>query len=117
MGDRLYATGTWRGDMSSYEARLQIEGESSEQTPVVVDLTDDRLTMSIGEQEIADWRQDELRVEALPDGFHIRAEGEAIILDVTDEARFAVELGLRSAHPALRQKMAALMRSEDPPAV
>lgn len=102
--------------MSSYEARLQIEGESNERTPVVVDLTDDRLTMSIGQQEIADWRQDELRIQALPDGFHIRAEGEAIILDVTDEARFAVELGLRNAHPALRQKMAALMRSEDGPA-
>lgn len=103
--------------MTSYEARLQIEGESSERTPVVVDLTDDRLTMSIGQQEIADWRQDELRIQALPDGFHIRAEGEAIILDVTDEARFAVELGLRNAHPALRQKMAALMRSEDGPVV
>ncbi|MFP3881471.1 MAG: hypothetical protein ACLFWH_04035 [Actinomycetota bacterium] len=102
--------------MSSYDARLQIEGESNERTPVVVDLTDDRLTMSIGEQEIADWRQDELRIQALPDGFHIRAEGEAIVLDVTDEARFAVELGLRNAHPALRQKMAALMRSEDTPA-
>ncbi|MFP4552935.1 MAG: hypothetical protein ACLFRT_03670 [Actinomycetota bacterium] len=102
--------------MSSYDARLQIEGESNGRTPVVVDLTDDRLTMSIGEQEIADWRQDELRIQALPDGFHIRAEGEAIVLDVTDEARFAVELGLRNAHPALRQKMAALMRSEDTPA-
>ncbi len=102
--------------MTSYEAQLQIEGEGNEQTPVVVDLTDDRLTMSVGQQEVADWRQDELRIEALPDGFHIRAEGETIVLDVTDEARFAVELGLRNAHPALRQKMAALMRSEDSPA-
>jgi hypothetical protein len=50
----------------------------------------------------------------MPDGFHIRAEGEAVVLDVTDDARFAVELGLRNAHPALRQRMAALLRSDEP---
>lgn len=99
--------------MTAYKARLQIEGEETQPTPVVIDLSDDRLTMSIGTEEVADWSRDEMRIQALPDGFHIRAEGEAIILDVTDEARFAVELGLRNAHPALRQKMAALMRFED----
>jgi hypothetical protein len=54
-----------------------------------------------------------MRISALPDGFHIRAEGESVILDVSDEARFAIELGLRNAHPALRQKMAALLRSDE----
>jgi hypothetical protein len=81
---------------------------------VVVDLTGDRLHMSIGSEEVADWAREELRIQAMPDGFHIRAEGEAIILDVTEEARFAVELGLRQAHPALRQKMAALLREDSP---
>jgi hypothetical protein len=99
--------------MTAYDARLQIEGEETQPLPVVVDLTGDRLTMSIGEQEVADWARDEMRVQALPDGFHISAEGEAIILDVADDARFAVELGLRSAHPELRRKMAALLRSGD----
>jgi hypothetical protein len=99
--------------MTAYDARLQIEGESSQPLPVVVDLTGDRLTMSIGDQEVADWARDEMRISALPDGFHIRAEGESIVLDVTEDARFALELGLRNAHPALRQKMAALMRGDD----
>lgn len=99
--------------MTAYDAQLQIEGEGTPPVPVVVDLTDDRLTMSIGAEEVADWARDEMRIEALPDGFHIRVEGEAIILDVTDEARFAIELGLRNAHPALRQKMAALLRSTE----
>ncbi len=98
--------------MTSYEAKLQIEGEGNQATPVVLDLTDGRLHMTIGDEEVADWSRDEMRIQAMPDGFHIRAEGEAVILDVTDEARFAVELGLRNAHPALRQKMAALLRSE-----
>lgn len=100
--------------MTNYDARLQIEGEDSPPLAVVVDLTDDRLTMSIGEQELADWDREEMRISALPDGFHIRAEGEAIILDVSDDARFALDLGLRNAHPQLRQKMAALMRSDKP---
>lgn len=96
--------------MTAYQARLQIAGDDAAPLPVVVDLTDDRFTMSVGDQEVADWRRDEMRISALPDGFHIMAEGEAIILDVTNEARFAIELGLRNAHPALRQKMAALLR-------
>lgn len=100
--------------MTVYDARLHIEGEDSPPLAVVVDLTDDRLTMSIGEQEVADWSREEMRISAMPDGFHIRAEGEAIILDVTDDARFAIDLGLRNAHPHLRQKMAALLRSDEP---
>lgn len=102
--------------MTVYDARLKIEGEDSPPLAVLVDLTGDHLTMSIGEEEVADWAREEMRISAMPDGFHIRAEGESIILDVSDDARFAVELGLRNAHPALRQRMAALMRSDEPTA-
>ncbi|HET8740884.1 MAG TPA: hypothetical protein VFO17_14265 [Acidimicrobiia bacterium] len=100
--------------MTAYEARLQIEGEETQPVPVMVDLTDGRLTMSIGTEQVAEWHRDNMRIQALPDGFHIRAEGEAVVLDVTDEARFALELGLKNAHPALRQKMAALLRNDNP---
>ena len=96
--------------MTEYNARLIIEGESDAPLDVSVDLTDDRLTMSIGDQEVADWGRDEMRISALPDGFHIRAEGESVVLDVTEDARFALELGLRNAHPTLRRRMSALMR-------
>ena len=101
--------------MTAYDARLRIQGEE-EAAPisVVVDLTDNHLKMMVDEQEVADWAREEMRISAMPDGFHIRAEGEAIILDVTDDAHFALELGLRNAHPALRQRMAALMRSDEP---
>jgi hypothetical protein len=98
--------------MTAYDARLQIEGEDPHPLPVVVDLTGDRLTMSVNDQEVADWATEEMRIQALPDGFHIRAEGEAIILDVRDDAKFALELGLRNAHPALRRRMSALLRDD-----
>lgn len=97
--------------MTAYDAKLNIPGESAQPVPVVVDLTEGRLTMTVGEEEVADWSREEMRVQAMPDGFHIQAEGEAIVLDVSDDAHFALELGLRNAHPALRQKMAALLRS------
>jgi hypothetical protein len=96
--------------MTAYEAHLQIEGESSEAIPVTVDLTDGHLTLNIGDEQVADWRREDMRIQALPDGFHIRAEGESVILGVTEEAKFALELGLKNAHPALRQKMSALLR-------
>jgi hypothetical protein len=99
--------------VTSYEAQLQIEGDDTQPLPVVVDLTNDRLTMTIGSQEVAAWERDQMRIAAMPDGFHIRAEGEAIILDVGDDAKFALELGLKNAHPALRRRMSALLRSND----
>ena len=51
-------------------------------------------------------------MSAMPDGFHMRAEGEEIILDVTDDARFALDLGLRNAPPLLRHRMSALLRTD-----
>lgn len=98
--------------MGRYDAHLVIEGEETQATPVVVDLTGDRITLSIGEEEVADWSKDQMRIQALPDGFHIRAEGEAVILDVAEDAKFALELGMRNAHPALRRRMSALLRSD-----
>ncbi|HEX9846983.1 MAG TPA: hypothetical protein VGB33_01060, partial [Acidimicrobiia bacterium] len=65
-----------------------------------------------GDQQIADWAREEVRVSALPDGFHIRAEGDEVLLDVMKDAEFALELGLRNAHPQLRKKMAALLRDD-----
>jgi hypothetical protein len=98
--------------MTEYDARMKIDGEDAQATPVVVDLTGDRLVLNIGDQAVADWSKEGLRVQALPDGFHIRAEGESIVLDVTDDARFALELGMRNAHPGLRRRMSALLRTE-----
>ena len=98
--------------MSAYEARLIIEGEDSPPIPVVVDLTDDHLVMTVGDEAVADWSRETMRINAMPDGFHIRAEGESVILDVEDDAHFALELGLKNAHPYLRRRMSALMRDD-----
>lgn len=98
--------------MSAYEAWLRISGENEPPLGVEIDLSDDRLAVKAGDIQVGDWARGEIRVSALNDGFHLRAEGEELILDVTDDARFALDLGLRNAHPNLRRRMAALMRDD-----
>lgn len=98
--------------MTAYDAQLRLSGTDDAPISVVVDLTDDRLIMTAGNIEVGDWPRDQVRVSAMPDGFHVRAEGEEIILDVTDDAHFALDLGLRNAPPILRRRMSALLRSD-----
>lgn len=98
--------------MTAYDAQLRLSGTDDPPISVVVDLTDDRLIMTAGDIEVGDWARDQVRVSAMPDGFHVRAEGEEIILDVTDDAHFAIDLGLRNAPPILRRRMSALLRSD-----
>ena len=98
--------------MSAFEGRLRIEGDQQPPVSVEIDLTDERMRVRSGEVDVADWALDDIRISALADGFHVRAEGEEIILEVPDDGRFAIALGLRTAHPALRRRMSALMRDE-----
>lgn len=98
--------------MGAYEATLRMRDDAGPPLGVEIDLTDDRLTLRAGSTEVGDWSLDQIRVSALVDGFHVRAEGEEIILDVTEDARFALDLGLRNAHPTLRRRMSALMRDD-----
>ena len=98
--------------MPTYDGQLRIDGDPSPPLSVVIDLTDDTMKLTAGEDEIAAWGRGEIRINALPDGFHVRAEGEEIVLDVDEDAQFAIDLGLRNAHPQLRRRMAALLREQ-----
>lgn len=99
--------------MSSFEAMLRMYGDGGPPLDVTIDVSEDHLHLRAGHTEVADWPLSEIRVSALEDGFHVRAEGEDIVLQVPDDARFAVELGLRNAHPALRKRMAQYLREHD----
>ena len=98
--------------MSTYEGSLRMVGEDGPGLPVVIDLRDDRLGIKAGDVEIGDWTREEVRINAEVDGIHLRAEGEEIILELAQDAEFAVEVGLRQAPPLLRRRMAQLMRTE-----
>lgn len=99
--------------MSSYEALLRVQGTEEAPISVLIDITDDRrIVVSAGDVEVGDWSREEVRVSAELDGFHLRAEGEELLLDVTEDARFALDLGMRNAPPLLRRRMAALLRDD-----
>ena len=80
--------------MTSFDARLRLIGQSGLPLGVEVDLTGDRMIVNTTDALVADWALDEIRVSSLPDGFHVKAEGEEIVLNVTERSRFAEELGL-----------------------
>ena len=101
--------------MAAYEALLKVQGTDEAPISVLVDLTDDnRVVVSAGSIELGDWSRSEIRLSAEPDGFHLRAEGEEILLDITEDARFALDYGMRQAPPLLRRRMAAMLRDQDP---
>lgn len=83
--------------MTSFDARLRVVGQSGLPLGVEVDLTGNHMIVTASGESIAEWVWDEIRISASPDGYHIRAEGEEIVLNVTDGARFAHELGRRAA--------------------
>jgi len=96
--------------MSRYEGSLRMQGEDGPGLAITVDLRDSGLSIRAGDVDIADWRREEVRINAETDGIHIRAEGEEVVLDLAKDAEFAVEAGLRSAPPLLRRRMAQLLR-------
>ena len=84
--------------MTSFDARLRVVGQSGLPLGVEVDLTGDHMIVTAAGEPLAEWVWDEIRISASPDGYHIRAEGEEIVLNVTEGARFASELGRRTGN-------------------
>lgn len=81
--------------MTSFDARLRVVGQSGFPLGVAVDLTEERMILTSGGNELADWALDEIRIAPTPSGFRVDAEGEAVILNVTDTERFTREIAPR----------------------
>ena len=101
--------------MGNYSGFLYLGGDDQTAVKVEVDLTDERLSVQSGDVEVGDWDLSEIRINALGDGFHVRAEGEEVVLQIDQDGEFAVDLGLRTAPPNLRKKISALMRNDAKP--
>ncbi|MFZ0626544.1 MAG: hypothetical protein WAN34_08610 [Acidimicrobiia bacterium] len=78
--------------MSSYNARLRLPGESRLPLGVAVDITNERITLSAGNRTVADWALGEVDFASMPDGFHIKVDGEEVVLNVSEATQFADEL-------------------------
>jgi hypothetical protein len=92
--------------VASFDGSLRTPDEPDSAVRVFIDLSDERLRLSSGGVEIANWRLGEIRINAKPDGFHIRRGGEDLILSIQQDAQFAVMLDLRSVPVELARRMA-----------
>ncbi len=80
--------------MSSFTARLQLPGQTRLPLNVEVDIADELMTLSTGGRTVATWPLDQLQVSAVTDGFHIRIDGEELILSPDDSGSLARALGM-----------------------
>ncbi len=99
--------------MGTFDGSLKLPGETGPGLNVEIDLTDDVIAVRSIAGDIGAWPRSQVRINALDDGFHLRVEGEEVILDVTDDAHFALACGLTAGPPLLRRKMSAILRQHD----
>lgn len=78
--------------MTSFDARLRIVGESGLPLGVEIDLSSERMVLKAAGKPLADWDLESIRIVPTPSGFRVDAEGEAVILNVTDSERFVKEI-------------------------
>ena len=96
--------------MTVFDGSLRMSREPDAAIDVQIDLNEERIRLLSGEVEIADWALGEIVANAQPDGIHVRAEGEEIVLNLTEDAEFALALGLRTGPPLLMRNVSRLMR-------
>ena len=98
--------------METFDASLRMPGESGPGLHVLVDLTDETIALRANSGDLGYWPRSAVRINALEDGFHLRADGEEVILDITADAQFALACGLTSGPPLLRRKMSSILRKQ-----
>ncbi len=96
--------------MGSYSGSLRIRGSFQTPLDVEVDLTEERLAIRSYDTVIGDWALGDILISGREDGFHMRIDGEEVIVDLTDDVGFALEIGLQSASPRLRRRMGAALK-------
>lgn len=88
---------------------VRMASDTAQSVMVEIHLDEETLTLSAGNGvEIGTWPLDEVGIASKPDGFHLRIEGEEVILTTDDDARFAVALGITTPTSRLARMMAKL---------
>lgn len=85
--------------MSSFTARLHLPGQTKLPLSVEVDIDDERMVVSSGRRQVADWALAEVDVAVRPDGLHLVVDHEEVVLNADDPDGLARVLGLNgTAH-------------------
>ncbi|MGA7272285.1 MAG: hypothetical protein WB239_14535 [Acidimicrobiia bacterium] len=88
---------------------VKMAGDNGVGVEVQIHLEEETLALvSFNGSEIGRWSLDQVGISSRPDGFHLRLEGEEIVLRTEDDARFALALGVTTPTNRLARQMARL---------
>ncbi|MDP9144999.1 MAG: hypothetical protein M3N43_09960, partial [Actinomycetota bacterium] len=79
--------------MGQFSASLKVPGDASS-LPATVDIDDGRMRVASGDHEIGNWALVDIDLTPGPEGVHISAEGEELILQFSENAAFEEAAGL-----------------------
>ena len=74
--------------MGQFQGSLRLPGDSRP-LPATVLLSDGRLRVASGEHVIGDWPVDAIDISHVPEGIRVKAEGEVLLLEISDRDAFA----------------------------
>ena len=84
--------------MERFEGTVQLAGDAGSLKAVLL-VGDNRLRVRTSHHEIGEWELSELSPRMRPDGCHIVAEGEELIVRVDEPMRLAEAIGPRVTNP------------------
>lgn len=93
--------------MGRFQGSLRLRDEDGPGLSVVIDLEGETLSIRSGESVIGTWPLSDVGIRGEDDGFHLRVDGEEVVVTTDDETGFALAVGLRSASPRMRRRIAA----------
>lgn len=96
------------------DGNVRMRGDTGPGVSVTVVAAKGRLRLVSGNELVGDWPTSEIGINALQDGFSIRAEGEEFVLRTDDDVALAEEIGIVAASPRLARRLAARHNPDDP---
>lgn len=89
------------------DGNVRMRGDTGPGVGVRVLAGEGRLRLLAGDEVVGDWLVDGIGMNALQEGFNIKAEGEEFILRTTDDVALAEELHVTAVSPRLGRRLAA----------
>ena len=85
--------------MGQFSATLRVPGDNNA-LPATVDIGDGRLRVESGNHLIGNWALGEIDITPGPEGVKVSAEGEVLILEISESAAFHEAAGINGGAPA-----------------
>lgn len=94
------------------DGNVRVRGDHGPGVGVRVVALGRRIKLVSGNELLGDWDLSDIGIDALQEGFNIKAEGEEFILSTEDDLALADEIGVATASPRLARRLAARHDSE-----